>query len=36
LDLSSTQIDALIAFLGTLTDSSFLRAAKFANPFPCR
>ena len=35
LRLTATQIDDLIAFLGTLTDSSFLHTTKFSDPFPC-
>jgi cytochrome c peroxidase len=31
--LTQTQRDALVAYLNTLTDSSFLTAAKFSNPF---
>lgn len=34
-DLSPLQVDALVAFLGTLTDSAFLTAERFSNPFPC-
>jgi plastocyanin len=33
LDLSDSDRDALIAFLGALTDSSFLTAPKLSNPF---
>jgi plastocyanin len=33
LNLTSDQKAALIAFLGTLTDSTFLTAARFADPF---
>lgn len=35
LHLSAAQRDALVAFLRTLTDSSFLRATRFSDPFPC-
>jgi cytochrome c peroxidase len=35
LHLSAAQGDALVAFLRTLTDSSFLRATRFSDPFPC-
>lgn len=35
LGLSPQQVDALVAFLEALTDSTFLSAAEFANPFPC-
>jgi cytochrome c peroxidase len=34
LGLTASQKAALVAFLRTLTDSSFVTAAKFANPFP--
>jgi cytochrome c peroxidase len=33
LNLTSTQKAALVAYLGTLTDQTFLTAAKFSNPF---
>lgn len=33
---SAAQRDALVAFLRSLTDSSFLNDARFSNPFPCR
>ncbi|MEO5509207.1 MAG: cytochrome-c peroxidase, partial [Longimicrobiales bacterium] len=33
LNLTQSQRDALVAFLGTLTDPAFLTSAKFANPF---
>jgi cytochrome c peroxidase len=36
LRLTSSQADALVAFLNTLTDPLFLRAEKFSDPFPCR
>lgn len=36
LDLTPQQVDALVAFLESLTDSAFLVAAKFSDPFPCR
>lgn len=36
LDLTSAQVDALVAFMETLTDSTFLSAEKFSSPFPCR
>ena len=36
LHLTPSQIDALVAFLTTLTDSAFLRAEKFSDPFPCK
>ncbi len=35
LDLDSSQVAALVAFLEALTDSSFLSAEKFSDPFPC-
>lgn len=35
LNLTPDEVDALVAFLETLTDSDFLRAERFANPFPC-
>ena len=35
LQLTPSQIDALVAFLTTLTDPVFLRAEKFSDPFPC-
>jgi cytochrome c peroxidase len=34
LGLSQQQRDALVAFLNTLTDSTYISAAKFSNPFP--
>jgi len=34
LNLSQAQRDALVAFMHTLTDSTFLTAPKFASPFP--
>ena len=33
LGLTGAERDALVAFLGTLTDSSFLTAVRFSNPF---
>jgi cytochrome c peroxidase len=36
LHLAPAQRDALVAFLNTLTDPSFLRAERFSDPFPCR
>ncbi len=33
LDLTAVEVDALVAFLEALTDSAFLRAEKFADPF---
>ena len=33
LNLSDDEIDALVAFLGTLTDEAFLADPKFSNPF---
>lgn len=36
LDLMPAQVDALVAFLESLTDSAFLVAARFSDPFPCR
>lgn len=35
LGLSHDQTMALVAFLETLTDSAFLKAEKFSDPFPC-
>jgi cytochrome c peroxidase len=35
LNLASQQIQALVAFLESLTDSAFLHEARFANPFRC-
>jgi cytochrome c peroxidase len=35
LDLDSSQVAALVAFLEALTDSNFLSAEKFSDPFPC-
>jgi cytochrome c peroxidase len=35
LGMTPGQVDALVAFLETLTDSTFLSAEKFSNPFPC-
>jgi cytochrome c peroxidase len=34
LNLSQVQRDAVVAFLNTLTDSTFIAAAKFSSPFP--
>jgi plastocyanin len=34
LGLTASQKAAIVAFLGTLTDSAFVTAPKFANPFP--
>jgi cytochrome c peroxidase len=36
LHLTPAQRDALVAFLNTLTDTGFLRAERFSDPFPCR
>ena len=36
LHLEPAQRDALVAFLNTLTDSAFLKAERFSDPFPCR
>jgi cytochrome c peroxidase len=36
LGLSGEQQSALVAFLEALTDTAFLQAEKFADPFPCR
>jgi cytochrome c peroxidase len=36
LDLKPSQVEALIAFLESLTDSTFLNAERFSDPFPCR
>ena len=36
LGLSPRQVDALIAFLHALTDSTFLNADEFSDPFRCR
>jgi cytochrome c peroxidase len=36
LRLTADQQAALVAFLEALTDSSFLRSPRFADPFPCR
>ena len=33
LNLTETEIDALVAFLHTLTDTAFLTNPKFADPF---
>jgi cytochrome c peroxidase len=35
LHLSPTQMDALVAFMEALTDSTFLRDVRFSDPFPC-
>lgn len=35
LGLAPHEIDALVAFLETLTDSTFLVEERFSNPFPC-
>jgi len=35
LGLDSAQVGALVAFLEALTDTTFLRAPRFADPFPC-
>jgi cytochrome c peroxidase len=35
LNLSRTQVDALVAFLRSLTDTAFLRDARFSDPFAC-
>ncbi len=34
LNLTQPQRDALVAFLNTLTDSTYITAARFSNPFP--
>jgi cytochrome c peroxidase len=36
LHLSPGQIDALVAFMEALTDSTFLHDERFSDPFPCR
>lgn len=36
LHLTDAQADALVAFLGSLTDSTFLQEPRFSNPFPCQ
>jgi len=36
LHLTPQQDTALVAFLESLSDSTFLRAERFSNPFPCR
>lgn len=35
LHLSPNQIDALVAFMGALTDTTFLRDPRFSDPFRC-
>lgn len=35
LHLRPHQVNALVAFLGALTDSAFLRADRFSDPFHC-
>jgi cytochrome c peroxidase len=35
LGLTTTQVNALVAFMGALTDSSFLKADRFSDPFSC-
>jgi len=35
LGLSVHQVDALVAFMGSLTDSAFLRDVRLSDPFPC-
>ena len=35
LDLSGHQVDALVAFMESLTDSAFLRDERLSDPFPC-
>lgn len=35
LGLTPEEVSALIAFLESLTDSTFLTAKKFSDPFPC-
>ena len=35
LDLSPAQVAAIVAFLESLTDSAFIRAERFSNPFAC-
>jgi cytochrome c peroxidase len=35
LDLSVHQVDALVAFMESLTDSAFLRDERLSDPFPC-
>lgn len=34
--LDPVQVGALVAFLGTLTDTAFLKEERFSDPFPCR
>ena len=36
LNLTETEEDQLVAFLGTLTDSAFLKDPRFGSPFGCR
>lgn len=36
MNLAPAEVDALVAFLNTLTDSTFLAAERFSNPFVCR
>lgn len=36
LGLTAGQQEAIVAFLRALTDSNFLRAERFADPFPCQ
>jgi cytochrome c peroxidase len=36
LNLTARQVDAVVAFLESLTDSAFLKDDRFANPFGCR
>ena len=35
LNLTASQVDAMVAFLESLTDSAFLKDSRFANPFQC-
>ncbi len=36
MNLNGQEIDALVAFLNTLTDEAFVRDEKFSNPFVVR
>lgn len=36
MNLASDEVDEVVAFLNTLTDSTFLVAERFSNPFSCR
>jgi predicted RNA-binding protein len=35
LNLTPAQVGSVVAFLESLTDTAFLRADRFADPFPC-